>query len=164
MKLESLKELYVDQLRDLYDAEHRITDALPKMAGAAKHPDLRNAFNRHLEQTKGHIRRLEQVFEKLGEKPKRSDCEAMKGLIKEGDEVLKAKGDSDVLDAALITSAQRVEHYEMAGYGSVRTYARELGLDDQADLLQQTLDEEGNTDHKLTQLAEQVVNIEAIRG
>ncbi len=163
MKLESLKQLYTEQLRDLYDAENRIVDALPKMAGAAKHPELREAFNEHLDQTKGHTRRLEQVFEKLGEKASRQECEAMKGIIREGEQVLKAKGDSDALDAGLIAAAQRVEHYEMAGYGCARTYANTLGFSDQAELLQKTLDEEGETDHRLTRLAERVVNLDAVR-
>ncbi len=163
MKVESLAKLYKEQLQDLYDAENRIIDALPKMAGAAKHPELREAFNQHLEQTKEHKERLERVFDMLGEKAERHDCEAMKGIIREGDEILKAKGDSDALDAALITAAQRVEHYEMAGYGSVRNYARRLGHEEQSSILQKTLDEEGETDHRLTQIAEKVVNIDAMK-
>ncbi|MGH7475647.1 MAG: ferritin-like domain-containing protein [Longimicrobiales bacterium] len=164
MKLESLRDLYLEQLRDLYDAEHRILDALPKMADAATHPELRDAFLQHERQTKEQKQRLEQVFEKLGLSPERDDCEAMKGLIKEGREVVKARGDDDAPDAALIAAAQRVEHYEIAGYGCARTYARMLGHSDQADLLQQTLQEEGSTDHRLTELAERVINIDALHA
>ena len=162
----SLKDLFVEQLRDLYDAEHQITRALPKMANAASHQELKDAFNMHLDQTHTQIQRLERIFSDLGMAPQGETCEAMQGIIKEGDQVVNAPGDPAVKDAALITAAQRVEHYEIAGYGSVRTYAKELGYDQAADLLQKTLDEEGNTDHKLTKLAEgglfsKGINVEA---
>jgi ferritin-like metal-binding protein YciE len=150
----SLHDLFVDQLRDLYDAESKIVMALPKMANAATATDLKQAFQNHLEQSREHIRRLENVFDDLGEIPAGEHCEAMEGLIKEGEEVISATGDVAVKDAALIAAAQRVEHYEMAGYGAVRTYAKELGYKDAEKLLQQTLNEEGEADKKLTSLAE----------
>jgi ferritin-like metal-binding protein YciE len=154
MMYNSLKDLFVEQLRDLYDAEHQISRALPKMANAASSSALKEAFNMHLDQTRTQIQRLERIFSDLGMAPQGENCEAMQGIIKEGDHVINAQGDPNVKDAALITAAQRVEHYEIAGYGSVRTYAKELGYSDAADLLQKTLDEEGNTDSKLTKLAE----------
>jgi ferritin-like metal-binding protein YciE len=157
-QFDDLNDLFVHQLEDLYDAEKRITEALPKMAEAAHDPQLKQAFVMHLQETEGQIARLETIFNKIGKEPKRETCPAMKGLIAEGSEMISAKGDPDVRDAALIASAQRVEHYEMAGYGTLRTFARQLGLNDVAELLQQTLDEEGNTDHKLTALAESRVN------
>jgi ferritin-like metal-binding protein YciE len=161
MALESLHELYVEQLQDLYSAESQILEALPKMVKAASHPELRQGFELHLRQTEEHVRRLERIFQELEEEPEGEECEGMKGLLKEGEKTMKEKADSDVLDAALIADAQRVEHYEMAGYGCARTYAAMLGYEDQADLLQQTLDEEGDTDHKLTDLAETVINVDA---
>jgi len=124
------------------------------MAQAASSTDLRDAFNQHLEQTRNHVQRLDTIFSDLGMTPGSEECEAMKGLIKEGENAIQAQGDSVVKDAALIAAAQRVEHYEIAGYGTVRTYAKELGYDDAASLLDKTLDEEGNTDKKLTKLAE----------
>jgi ferritin-like metal-binding protein YciE len=154
MRLNSLQDLFVDQLRDLYDAEQQLTHALPKMANAASNEDLKDAFNMHLDQTRTQIQRLERIFSDLGMNPRGEPCEAMKGLLKEGDQVINAQGDPNVKDAALISSAQRVEHYEIAGYGSLRTYAKELGYSQAEDLLQKTLDEEGNTDKKLTKLAE----------
>jgi len=160
-KLDTLKDLLIDELKDLNDAEHQITKALPKMAKAASNPQLQTAFTSHLAETEGQIRRLEQVFKALGLNPTRKTCEAMKGLLKEGDEVLEEKADPDVKDAVLIASAQRVEHYEMAGYGTVRTFARTLGLNDVAQLLQETLNEEGAADKKLTQIAERQVNPQA---
>ncbi|HEX2091488.1 MAG TPA: ferritin-like domain-containing protein [Longimicrobiaceae bacterium] len=163
MKMDSLKDLYVDQLRDLYSAEHQILKALPEMAEKASNPELRAAFQEHEQVTREQVRRLEQVFSDLGEKPAGHHCKGMEGLLKEGEELMQMKVESDVLDAGLITSAQRVEHYEIAGYGTVRTFARQLGLEDQARLLQQTLDEEGNTDHRLSALAERVVNPDAMR-
>jgi len=164
MALDSLRQLYVEQLQDLYSAENQILKALPKMAEAAKHPQLRDGFQMHLRQTEEQVRRLEEIFQSLGERPGGVTCEGMKGLLKEGDKTLKEKADSDVLDAALIADAQRVEHYEIAGYGCVRTYARMLGRQQDVDLLQRTLDEEGQTDQKLTQLAESVVNLDAAKG
>ncbi len=157
-QLDNLKDLLVEQLEDLYDAENQLTKALPKMSQAASSPDLKNAFNTHLTETQGHVKRLEQVFQTLGEKKQAKTCKAMQGLIAEGDEVIKEKGAPEVKDAALIAAAQRVEHYEMAGYGSVRTFAQTLGLTDVANTLQQTLNEEGNADKKLTQIAEGRVN------
>ena len=162
MHLNSLNDLYMDELKDLYDAEHQIKEALPKMAQAAHNPDLKAAFEEHLRQTEGHIGRLEQVFRSCGETAERKTCPGMKGIIAEGQEKMKhAQSDRDTLDAGLIAAAQHVEHYEMAGYGCVRTWARELGHHDQAQLLQQTLDEEGETDKRLTMLAESRINREA---
>src|SRR5262249_42593417 len=132
--------------------------ALPKMAKAAASEELRSAFQEHLEQTKTHVERLETIFEKLGKSPKGKTCEGMEGLLEEGEELLKEEGDPAVMDAGMISAAQRVEHYEMAGYGSVRTYARMLNEYEAAKMLQQTLDEEGETDKKLTELAMKVVN------
>ena len=163
MEANSLKELYVDELRDLYDAEQQITKALPKMVDAASSDELQSALNEHLEITKQQAQRLEQIFENLGEKAKGKKCKGMEGLIKEGSEVIEENEDDQVRDAAIISAAQKVEHYEMAGYGTVRTYASLLGEDNAADLLQQTLDEEKEADEKLTQLAEQI-NLEAAKG
>ena len=164
MALESLQELYVEQLYDLYSAESQILDALPEMIEAAKHQELRNGFQLHLHQTEQHVERLERIFDDLGEDPEEEECKAMAGILEEGKDMLKEKADSDVLDAALIAAAQRVEHYEMAGYGCARTYAAMLGHTEHAELLQQTLDEEGETDKKLTALAERVINIDAAIG
>jgi ferritin-like metal-binding protein YciE len=159
----SLEDLLVDQLKDLYDAENRLIDALPKMAAAATTPSLRDAFSAHLLQTRNHVTRLEQAFSLLGIQPERETCQAMKGLIAEGSQVIDATGNLTVRDAALIAAAQRVEHYEMAGYGSARTFAEQLDLPDLAELLQSTLDEEADTDEKLTELAVNEINAEAIR-
>ena len=161
LKFDSLDDLFHEQLQDLYDAEHRLTEALPKMVDAAHNPELKQAFDQHLSETRGQVRRLEEVFRILGREPKRSTCDAMKGLISEGDHVLSAKGDADVKDAALIAAAQRVEHYEIAGYGTVRTLAQRLGHHQIAELLQETLDEEGNADKILTEVAESSVNVQA---
>ena len=163
MKIESLRDLYVEQLHDLYSAETQLVEALPKMAKAASHPQLQNAFQEHLTQTKTHVQRIEQIFQKLGAKPKDQTCKGMEGLIKEGSEMIKMKGEPAAIDAGLIAAAQRVEHYEIAGYGCVHTYAQQLGEQQDARLLQQTLDEEGQTDKKLSQLAEQLINLEAVR-
>ena len=161
MELETLKDLYIEELKDLYSAEKQLTKALPKMAKAANHPELQQAFRTHLKETEQHIERLERICADLGVSPRGKKCVGMEGLIEEGNELIKEKPDEDVLDAGLINKAQHVEHYEIAGYGTVRTYARQLGFDEQADLLQQTLDEEGKTDHLLTQLAESGINVEA---
>ncbi len=161
MTLENLKDLYVEQLRDLHSAEVQLINALPKMAEQATHGELKNAFNEHLEQTRTHRERLEQAFKGLGEKPGGEKCKAMEGLIKEAKEIMKKDAEPAVKDAALIASAQRVEHYEIAGYGTVATYAERLGRTDQKDLLGQTLSEEEATDEKHTQIAEEVVNPEA---
>jgi ferritin-like metal-binding protein YciE len=162
VKLESLRDLFVSELKDLYSAENQILKALPKMAKAASTPELRAAFEEHLEQTQGHVERLDQIFETLGSSPKGKKCKAMEGLIEEGKEMLEADAEPSVRDAGLIAAAQRVEHYEMAGYGCVRTYARLLHDDRSATLLQETLDEEEETDKKLTELAEGLVNVQAM--
>jgi ferritin-like metal-binding protein YciE len=162
MKLESLKDLYMEQLKDLYSAETQLVDALPKMADAASSPELKNAFREHLNQTRQHVDRLEQIFKKIGESPKGETCEGMKGLIKEGSAMIKMKGEPEVIDAGLIAAAQRVEHYEIAGYGTVRTYAELLGDDNAVRLLERTLQEEEETDEKLTEIAESHINQEAI--
>ena len=164
MALESLQDLYLEQLRDLHSAERQIIEALPKMIEQTSHPELRQAFERHLRQTEEQLRRLEQIGQKSGQKLTGHKCKGMEGLLEEGEELMKERADSDVLDAALISAAQRVEHYEMAGYGCARTYAQLLGLDDDAQLLQRTLDEEGETDHSLTALAERVINVDALTG
>ena len=164
MALESLQELYVEQLKDLHSAEEQIIEALPKMIEKASHAELRQAFEAHLRQTREQLRRLDQIGQRAGQKLTGHKCKGMQGLLEEGEEMLKERADSDVLDAALISAAQRVEHYEIAGYGCARTYARLLGLNDDAKILQQTLDEEGDTDHLLTDLAERVINIEALTG
>lgn len=161
MEMESLKELYVDELKDLWSAETQITKALPKMIKAATSPKLKKAFNTHLKQTEGHIKRLERICKELDESPRGKKCVGMEGLLKEGSELIKEKPDAEVLDAGLIAAAQHVEHYEMAGYGCVRTWARQLGEDSHADLLQQTLDEEELTDRLLTELAVSEINIDA---
>jgi len=160
-KLNSFDDLFVEQLQDLYDAEQRLTKALPKMAEAAHSPALKTTFQEHLRQTQNHLTRLEQVFQQIGKSAASKTCEAMKGLIEEGDETISASGDPDVKDAALIAAAQRVEHYEIAGYGTVRTFAQRLGHQGAARLLQETLNEEGATDKKLTTLAEQSINPKA---
>ena len=161
MSMDSLKDLYVDELKDLYSAENQLLKALPKMAKKAAAPELKRAFQVHLAQTEGHVARLEKIFKDLGEKPNGKVCKAMKGLVEEGKEVIEEDGDDSVLDAALIGAAQRVEHYEIAGYGVVRTFASLLGEDDAMGLLQRTLNEEAEADKKLTKLAESVINIEA---
>ena len=155
MKLASLQDLYVEELKDLYSAENQILKALPKMAGAAQSTALSSAFQEHEHQTREQVRRLEQIFDSLDTDAKGKVCKGMQGLLAEGDEFIEEGPDPQVMDAGLISLAQRVEHYEIAGYGSVRTYAQQLGLNDQAMLLQETLDEEGQTDKKLTMLAEQ---------
>ncbi len=154
MQLNTLKDLYIEQLRDLYSAETQLISALPKMAQAASSSDLKQAFQDHLQETQHQKQRLEQIFQELGTSPQGETCQAMKGLITEGEGLINTNGDPKVKDAALIASAQRVEHYEMAGYGTVRTFANELGFDTAKSLLQQTLDEEGNADKKLNALAE----------
>lgn len=161
MNLNSMHELFLQQLKDVYDAENQLIDALPKMADAAAHSDLRNAFTHHLKETMGHVGRLEEVFRKLNRTPERVECKAMKGLLKEGEEILTSNGDPAVKDAALIAAAQRVEHYEIACYGTLRTFADQLDYDDIKDLLNETLDEEAAADDKLTDIAVDIVNPEA---
>lgn len=162
--LNSAKDLYLHELRDLYDAEHQLLEALPKMVEAASTPTLKRALSHHAQVTRQQVRRLETIFGGLGEAPDGEKCEAMKGLIEEGDEIIKAETNgngSAVKDAALISAAQRVEHYEMAGYGSARDLARVLGFTDAAELLQTTLDEEGEADKELTHLAVSEINSRA---
>jgi ferritin-like metal-binding protein YciE len=159
--LNSFKDLFVNQIEDLYDAENRLTKALPKMADAANSSQLKQAIQHHLTETQGHVSRLETIFRELNLEPKRETCEAMKGLVAEGEEMIKAKGDPDVKDAALIAAAQRVEHYEISGYGTARAFARRLGMTQAANLLQQTLSEEEAADRKLNQIAESSVNVQA---
>lgn len=160
----SLNDLFIHELGDLYDAEKRLTTALPKMAEAATNSDLKQAFQSHLAETEQHVHRLESIYQMLGKAPERETCDAMKGLISEGSDAISAKGDPDVRDAALIAAAQRVEHYEIAGYGTLRTFARQLGMNDVANTLQQTLDEEGEADKKLTRIAESHINAQARHG
>jgi ferritin-like metal-binding protein YciE len=159
---ETLQDVYVDQLKDLWSAENQLLKALPKMAKGASNAQLRTAFEEHEVMTRTHVERLEKIFSELGEKPGGKKCKGMEGLIEEGEETLEEHEMSITRDAALIADAQRVEHYEIAGYGTVRTMANMLGLGDQAQLLQQTLDEEGETDKRLSALAETVVNVEAV--
>ncbi len=161
MKLESLKQLYLDELRDAYSAEDQITKALPKMIDAASSSQLSSAFQEHLDQTKRQMERLEKIFAMHSESPKGKTCKGMEGIIKEGEEFIKSRGDDATRDAALISAAQRVEHYEIAAYGTLRTYARMLNDTEAVTLLQQTLDEESNTDEKLTRLAESSINQQA---
>jgi len=157
---QGLKTLYIDELKDLYSAENQLVKALPKMAKAASSDELREGFEKHLEQTKGHVQRLEKIFEALGENPKGKKCKGMEGLIEEGSEAMQEDYEGSVLDAALIGAAQRVEHYEIAGYGTVRSMAETLAEDDHVSLLEETLQEEKETDEKLTELASQI-NTEA---
>lgn len=161
MEMKDLEDLFHDELKDIYDAEHQLLKALPKMAKAANSAKLKKAFEDHLAETETHVERLEEVFEIFGKKPTKKSCKAMKGLVEEGSEVIKEKADPDVKDAALIAAAQRVEHYEIAAYGCLRTYAGHLGLDDAKEILQTTLDEEGAADKKLTKLAESDINVKA---
>lgn len=163
MKENQLKELYVEELKDLYSAEKQLVKALPKMAKAATSPDLRAGFEGHLEQTKGHVARLEKIFQALEESPDGKTCKGMEGLIKEGSEMIEEDPEAEQLDAGLISAAQRVEHYEIAGYGCVRTYAQLLGENEAVSLLEETLNEEKKTDTKLTQLAE-AINVEAMES
>jgi ferritin-like metal-binding protein YciE len=153
MELQTLNDLFVDQVQDLYSAEQQLVQALPKMAAAASNDELREAFQNHLTETQDHVRRISDIFGELGVSPSGEKCEGMEGLIREGEQVLTAQGDPTVRDAALIAAAQRVEHYEIAGYGTARTLADELDYDDAKDLLDQTLDEESNADKLLTKIA-----------
>lgn len=161
MKLENLEQLYLDELKDAYDFEHQILEALPKMEGAATTKELKDAFRDHRRQTENQVKRLEQVFNLVDRPAERKSCAGMKGVIKEGEEYVKAKGDNTAIDAGLISAAQRVEHYEIAAYGTLRTYANALGHTEEAALLQQTLEEEAQADEKLTRLAESGINVQA---
>jgi ferritin-like metal-binding protein YciE len=160
-ELSSLEDVLVHEMQDIYDAENQLIKALPKMAKAASNSELKSAFEQHLEQTKGHVDRLEQAFEMLGQDAKGHKCKGMSGLIDEGKEVLKGEGEDSSIDALLIAAAQKVEHYEIAAYGSICTFAKQIQQDDLADLLHQTLDEEKETDQKLTEIAESNVNVDA---
>ena len=153
MELHSLQDVLLEQLADLYSAERQLVEALPQLASAASNTELRSAVEHHLEETRNHVTRLEEVFGLMAMSPPSEHCEGMEGLIKEGKQVMATPGDPDAKDAALIAAAQRVEHYEIAGYGTVRTLAEQLGLDDAAGLLNETLDEEGEADKKLTKIA-----------
>jgi ferritin-like metal-binding protein YciE len=165
MKLNTLRDLYVEELKDIYSAEKQILVALPKLIEGAELPELKEAFEDHLAQTEEHVTRLETIFKGLDASPKGKKCKGMEGLLEEGSELLEENDEgSIVLDAGLIGAAQRVEHYEMAAYGTARAHAHELGLDDDADLLQQTLDEEEAADMRLTEIAEQAANVRASSG
>ena len=164
MKVNSLKDLFVEELKDVYDAENQIVKALPKMAKATSTPELRKAFEDHLEQTKGHVRRLEQIFEGMGETAKAKKCDGLRGILDEGEDVISNGEEGPVRDAGLIAGAQRVEHYEMAVYGSLRTWAGQLGDERAASLLEETLNEEKHADQLLTQIAASGVNTEAARS
>ena len=153
---QGLKELYIDELKDLYSAENQLVKALPKMAKAASSDQLRQGFEKHLEQTRGHVQRLETIFQALGESPKGKTCKGMQGLIEEGSAATEEDYEGSAMDAALIGAAQRVEHYEIAGYGTVRSMAETLGESNHVSLLEETLEEEKETDEKLTELAEQI--------
>ncbi len=161
MEMETLQELFVEELRDLYSAEAQLLKAMPKMVKKAQHPELKKAFETHMRETENQVKRLDQIFENLGEKAKGKKCLAMEGLVNEAKEHMSEDMDEDVMDAALIGMAQKIEHYEIAGYGTVRTYAQLLGNKEVARLLQQTLDEEGKTDKLLTKLAESSINLGA---
>ena len=160
-KMETLEDLYEDLLKDLYSAEKQLVKALPKMAKNADSPDLQKAFEEHLGQTEKHVERIERIFSNLDGSPRGKKCVGMEGLIEEGSELLKEDVEPNVLDAGLIAAAQKVEHYEIASYGTARAWAEKMGYDDAAGLLQQTLDEESMANEKLTQLAESHINMEA---
>ena len=160
--METLEKLYINELRDLYSAENQLLKALPKMAKGASSAELKEAFENHLAETETHVERLEQIFKDLEENPKGKTCHGMKGLIEEGSEILEEEGEESVLDAGIIVAAQKVEHYEMAGYGSVRAFAQLLGQEEAAQVLQTTLDEESKANELLNQLAETTVNAEAV--
>ncbi|MFZ0516697.1 MAG: ferritin-like domain-containing protein [Acidobacteriaceae bacterium] len=156
MKVESIEDLFLDELKDLYSAEKQITKALPKLVKAASTEELSAAFDSHLQETKGHVERLEEIFQKLGKKGTGKTCEGMKGVLEEGAEVVQEIEKGPLRDAGLIAAAQRVEHYEIAGYGSVRAFAQLLGNADIVELLEQTLDEEKAADEKLTKISASV--------
>jgi len=161
MKVESLHDAFEDELKDMLSAEKQLLKALPKMAKAASNEDLAGGFEEHLEQTKGHVERLEKIFETLGKTPRAKKCKAMEGLIEEGSELMEKDAAPEVMDALLIAAGQKVEHYEIATYGTLVAWARRLDMNEAADLLHQTLDEEKETDVKLTELAEAGVNASA---
>jgi ferritin-like metal-binding protein YciE len=164
MKFENMEDLFLAEIQDLYDAEQRLVKALPKMAEAAVSPELRQAFEKHLGETQGHVERLERIFGEIGEDPKATTCDAMKGLVKEGENMIGEMDESPLRDAGIIAAANRVEHYEIAAYGAARTFAQILGRTSAAQLLAQTLAEEKAADQKLTQIAESMVNNQALRS
>jgi ferritin-like metal-binding protein YciE len=161
MSLDSLQKLFLEELKDIYHAEKQLIQALPRLAKAADSSELQEAFTSHLRETKGHVQRLEQIFQDLGETARGKRCKGMEGLIEEGKEIMEQEGEAPVIDAALIAGAQRVEHYEIAAYGCLRTYARLLGHDKAVKLLEQTLEEEEAADEKLNSIAESKVNAQA---
>ena len=163
MPSEGLRELYIDELKDLYSAENQLVKALPKMAKASSSDELRQGFEEHLEQTRGHVQRLEEIFNALGENPKGKKCAGMEGLVKEGSEIMGEDFEGPVMDAALIGAAQRVEHYEIAAYGTAAEFAKLLGESEHASRLEETLAEEKETDEKLTELAKEI-NSQANEG
>lgn len=163
-KLTTLQDVYLDALRDLYNAETQITKALPRVMKSVAHDELKSALEIHLEETEGHIERLERVFEMADSKVRGKKCAAMEGIIEEAKELISMDIDENAFDAAMIGALQKVEHYEIASYGTVRTWAQQLGFDDQADLLEETLNEEKAANDKLTQIAESIVNAEAQQG
>jgi ferritin-like metal-binding protein YciE len=156
MANEGLRDLYIDELKDLHNAENQLVKALPKMAKAASSEELKQGFEEHLEQTRGHVRRLEQIFKSLDESPKGKKCASMEGLVKEGSEVMEEDFEGALMDAALIGAAQRVEHYEIAAYGTASEFAKILGESEHVRLLEETLQEEKETDEKLTELAKEI--------
>jgi ferritin-like metal-binding protein YciE len=164
MKFETMQDLFLAEIQDLYDAEKRLVKALPGMAQAATSPELREAFENHLAETEGHVGRLEQIFAQMGKDAKATTCDAMKGLVKEGESIIDDIDESPLRDAGLIAAANRVEHYEMAAYGSARAFAQILGLTGAVTLLAQTLQEEKMADQKLTEIAQSMVNAEALRA
>ncbi len=164
MSLDSLNALFLDELKDVLNAEKQLVAALPKMAKAAESPELATAFTNHLRETEGHVQRLEQVFELIGETARGKKCKGMEGLLEEGKEMMEEEGEGSVIDAGLISAAQRVEHYEMAAYGCLRSYAKLLGLDKAVKLLEQTLAEEEAADKKLSKLADGGINAAALEA
>ena len=161
MKVNSLREVFSDELKDIYDAEQQIVKALPDMVKAASTPELQRAFEGHLEETKGHVQRIERIFESMGEPAKGKKCDGLRGILKEGDAAIDLDGDAKTRDAALIAAAQRVEHYEIAVYGSLKTWASQMGDESAASLLEETLNEEKAADQKLTDIAVRSVNSRA---
>ncbi len=164
MRITTMQDLFLEQIEDLYDAENRLVKALPKMAEAATTQELQNAFEEHLRLTDGQVRLLDQVLSEVGNSPKKETCEAMKGIIEEGENIVKNTEESPLRDAGLIAAANRAEHYEMAGYGSARNFAQVLGLNRSVQLLEQTLEEEKQADETLTRIAMQSVNKQAAGG
>ncbi len=162
-KMQTLEDVYLDLLKDLYSAEKQLVRALPKMVKSANAPDLQEAFREHLQQTEGHVARLEQIFSEMESSPRGKKCVGMEGIIQEGSELMKEDAEPEVMDAGLVAAAQKVEHYEMAGYGTARTWAQRLGYDSASRMLQDTLDEESMANEKLTNIAESHINMEAQR-